>query len=252
MSVNVFSYADSQDVANSVAKYIINVQDKVLSSNSSSTFKIAISGGSLGKVLKKGLIDNTTNFDKIQWEKWEVFFSDERLVPLHDEDSNYGLFYEMVLKNLELKNVKLGSVHTINENLLKKDGSTDSQIANEYAKILPPSIDLILLGCGPDGHTCSLFPNHPLLTERSKLIANISNSPKPPPRRITFTFPVLEAAHNIAFVAEGAGKAPILQKIFSKEKSGLPCELVNQLNVSVNWFVNDEAINGVSVNASKY
>lgn len=248
--VQVFAYDNSADVANSVAQYIIKIQDQVLAS--SSTFKLAVSGGSLGKVLKKGLIDNAENQAKIQWEKWQVFFSDERLVPLDHEDSNYGLFNEMVLSSLKEKALALPKVYTIDASLLKEDGSKDSEIAEAYSKILPAKLDLILLGCGPDGHTCSLFPGHALLSERSKTIANISDSPKPPPRRITFTFPVLEAASSICFVAEGAGKAPILTQIFSESKSGLPCELVNATGVPTAWFVDTAAVNGVPVTTSKF
>ncbi|ODV87282.1 hypothetical protein CANARDRAFT_174356 [[Candida] arabinofermentans NRRL YB-2248] len=246
----VYSYEDSGDVADAVARYIIEIQDSVLST--SSKFKIAISGGSLGKVLKRGLIENTTNLSKIQWDKIEVYFSDERLVPLDHEDSNYGLFNEMVLETLRLKKIPLPTVITINESLLKEDGSTDAQIAQEYESKMPESLDLVLLGCGPDGHTCSLFPGHRLLTVTDKKIDHLNDSPKPPPRRITFTFPVLSASKNIAFVAEGAGKAAILTEIFKTEPSGLPCELVNKLDVPVSWFVNDAAIVGVPVAASKF
>lgn len=249
--VEVYSYADSGDVANAVARYIVKVQDATLSTKSH--FDVAISGGSLGKVLKKGLIEDSSILQKVKWDKWRVFFSDERLVPLEHEDSNYGLFNEMVLKELAHQGLAGPTVFTINESLLHEtDTTTDSQIAKEYASFLPESLDLILLGAGPDGHTCSLFPEHELLKEESVTVAAISDSPKPPPRRITFTFPVLRNAKQIAFVAEGAGKAPVLKQIFASSKSGLPCELVNELSVPVDWFVNDAAIEGVPVNASKY
>lgn len=241
----VVNFKDSsEDVANEVAQYIISIQNKVLAEGS--VFKIAVSGGSLGKVLKKGLIENKENFSQVKWDKWVVYFSDERMVPLDHEDSNYGLFNEMVLKSLP-KDIVHPKVYTIDESLLVEDGSKDAEIASKYAEIVPESIDLILLGCGPDGHTCSLFPGHLLLKETSKLIAHISDSPKPPPRRITFTFPVLKAAKNIAFVAEGAGKQPILKEIFEDANSQLPCKLVNDLGVETVWFTNTDAVKGVKL-----
>lgn len=249
--VKVYSYEDSTDVATSVAQFILQRQTESLSTKS--TFDIAISGGSLGKVLKAGLISNKEIASKIHWDKWRVFFSDERLVPLEHEDSNYGLFNELVLKNLAHEGIPGPTVFTINESLLHDtDTTTDEAIAKEYASFLPDSLDLILLGCGPDGHTCSLFPGHELLKENSVSVTSISDSPKPPARRITITFPVLAASKSIAFVAEGEGKAAVLKEIFGDKKSGLPAELVNELSVPVSWFVNDAAVKGVNVTTAKY
>ena len=253
----IYTSATSPEVAQSVAAFVLKHQDQALAK--SGTFKIAVSGGSMGKVLKAGLVDNAAAAGKVQWDKWEVFFSDERLVPLDHADSNYGLLQESVLKYINGAKPK---VHTIDASLLTgKDGqlegadeAKDEAIARAYADILPQDlkVDLVLLGCGPDGHTCSLFPGHALLKETEKTIALIRDSPKPPPRRISFTFPVLAKAGAIAFIAEGEGKAPVIDQIFNDKLSQLPCKLVNDLSVPVAWFVNDAALTGISVPASKY
>lgn len=247
----IYSYSQSIEVAAAVARQIIDIQDATLEKKES--FDIAISGGSLGKVLKAGLIDNKELSSKVRWENWKVYFADERLVPLDHEDSNYGLFNSLVLKELAQTGHNGPIVYTINENLLhESDTLTDNEIAEEYSSLLPESFDLILLGVGPDGHTCSLFPGHKLLKEESVKVASIDNSPKPPPRRITITFPVLREAKNISFVAEGASKAVIFKQIFGTEKTGLPAELVNELPLPIAWFTNDEALQDVPVTPSKY
>lgn len=259
MVAKVYAYEESGDVAKALGRHVLKLQNQAI--DAKGKFKIAVSGGSLGKALKRALIDNEEVASQIQWAKWEVYFSDERLVPIQHEDSNCGLFIQLVVEQLP-QGTTPPKVVSIDESLLTgKDGQIegadidqDLKITQDYESKLPADkkIDLVLLGCGPDGHTCSLFPGHDLLKERSKLIAYIKDSPKPPPRRITFTFPLLENATALSFVAEGAGKAPILKEIFNNSASELPSKLVNDLDLDVSWFVNNEAVNGVDVIPSKY
>lgn len=242
--VKVNSSGNGEELANALKEYILAHQTTALAR--SNTFKIAISGGSLVNVLAKVLLNN----EKVQWPKWEIYFSDERLVALDDEDSNYGAFKRAVLDPLAHSGVVGPTVVTINESLVhQKDTATDAQIAHEYETEIPiDGLDLVLLGCGPDGHTCSLFPNHELLNS-TKLVDFLNDSPKPPPRRITLTLPYLSKCKALAFVATGAGKQVILKEIFETGDSQLPCALVNGLNIpgGVCWFVDDAAIEGVTI-----
>ena len=94
---------------------------------------------------------------------------------------------------------------------------------------------------GPDGHTCSLFPGHELLKEQDRWVAPIQNSPKPPPRRITLTYPVLNHAHNAVFVLSGEAKQDTLAKVLDEPQAGLPASLVRAYAPGNVIFFADEA-----------
>ncbi|TVY18687.1 putative 6-phosphogluconolactonase, partial [Lachnellula arida] len=131
------------------------------------------------------------------------------------------------------------------------------ELADQYEKVLVssfaardsvklPIFDLLLLGCGPDGHTCSLFPGHELLRESDAWVAPIEDSPKPPAKRITLTLPVVTHGVRIAFVATGAEKKEVLKEIF-ETGNGLPCALVNEAaGERCTWFTDTAAVEGVS------
>ena len=95
----------------------------------------------------------------------------------------------------------------------------------------------MLLGVGEDGHVASLFPGNPATRETQRLVAEVHNAPKPPPDRVTLTFPVLNAARQILVVASGAGKAAIVGRVFSAP-GDLPAQ---RLSGSPRWLLDRAA-----------
>jgi|EP00624_Nannochloropsis_granulata_P002893 6-phosphogluconolactonase len=174
-------------------------------------YTLTLSGGSM-----PGLLGGLTGVSGVDWTHVYVLFSDERCVSLDDADSNYKACSDALLSKLS---IPAGNILTIDPTL----GSADAmaQAYETKLKVLLPSpggipqLDTVLLGLGPDGHTASLFPDHPLLGETSKFVAGIEDSPKPPPARITLTFPVLHAAREVLFIGAGAAKAQLFQEAFS-------------------------------------
>lgn len=198
----------------------------------------------------------------------EVFFADERVVPLDDPESNYGSVNEHLFSKVPIPKE---NIHVIDVSLL----SDPEAVADEYEKqmiatfvegsnsIAFPRFDLILLGIGsvlppssppyvssltpnatffsPDGHTCSLFPGHALLEEMDGWVAWLDDSPKPPSVRITLTFPVINHAHRVAFVASGEGKQDILEKALDRPEEGLPCSKVKVVSPGQVYYFSDDA-----------
>lgn len=271
----LYSFPAADDVISNLAAFILKAQFEAIDKHK--RFTIALSGGSLPKMLR-GLI----GAQNVEWEKWHVFFADERVVPLDHPDSNYKLCNDELFSKIPIpqKNIyRIKREALLEDNPLPQGVNPDKHIddlissftpdpeeelqdpldviADEYSGQLIgvftnqthqgnsarfPVFDLIMLGMGPDGHTASLFPEHPLLIKGDEWVASIRDSPKPPRNRITFTLPVINHAARVAFVATGAGKQDILAKVLDKPEDGLPASRVRPTSPgAVYWFVDDAA-----------
>ncbi|PIM97012.1 6-phosphogluconolactonase [Handroanthus impetiginosus] len=107
-----------------------------------------------------------------------------------------------------------------------------------------PKFDLVLLGMGPDGHIASLFPNHSVLNEKDQWVTFITDSPKPPPERITFTFPVINSASNVAVVVTGSSKAEAAHLAIDDigpDSPQLPARMVQPIKGKLVWFLDAAA-----------
>lgn len=223
------------DVGRELAKLLGEIQSQPRGTPNASV-SVAISGGSLPNVLAKGLEET----DMVSLcDTWKIFLADERLVPLDHVDSNYKLAKD---------ELRLSDSHffPIRPELIPDP----VRCAEEYALRLKDEgvdkFDVVLLGLGPDGHTASLFPGHPLLREESKRVASIVNSPKPPPERITLTFPMINEAENVIFVVTGESKADVVQRIFEVEDSGLPGQMVRPDSGNLFWVIDQAAASKLS------
>ena len=250
---NLYSFESVDDgLAPNLRRYVLDQQNEALKRHD--VFRVAVSGGSLPKTLAKALLaPSSGDDDKVEFAKWEIFYADERCVPLDHEDSNHKLVKEELLDKIPA-DMGQPKVFPIDEKYL----DDEQEMADQYEKTLVtifaardsvklPLFDLILLGCGPDGHTCSLFPDHPLLREHDAWVLSVADSPKPPPKRITLSLPVVQHGARIGFIATGAGKQEVLKKIFETDEGAkLPCGLVNEgAGDKVSWFCDAPALEDV-------
>ncbi len=181
------------------------------------------------------------------WNGVEVWFADERCVGPEDEQSNYRLARETLLK---AAGVADGQVHRMEGELGPEEGAAryaralrervpaepDGEAgANDEPDALP-SLDVIVLGIGPDGHVASLFPGAPTLDADARAVClPVHDSPKPPPERITLSLQVLRAARSCILLATSAGKADAVSAMLGEPSRHVPASLLRRgrLNVIV-------------------
>jgi len=152
------------------------------------------------------------------WSKVDLWWGDERCVPPDNEDSNYGLARRALLDRIE---GRPRSVHRIKGELGKEEA------AAEYAdEIAGATLDLLLLGLGPDGHVASLFPNAPTLRQRKPALPAEAGL-EPFVDRVTLSLPTLRGAQEILFLLAGESKADAAARAFASEPSpDTPASLV--------------------------
>ncbi|OCT56800.1 hypothetical protein XELAEV_18004383mg [Xenopus laevis] len=212
------------------------------------SFRLALSGGSLVQLLSRELPKTAG----LNTAGWKVAFCDERLVPFSDPESTYGEYKRQLVPHGLLSESQFV---TIDPALPVEEAAVD--YTKKLRELFPddglPAFDLLILGIGPDGHTASLFPGHPLLQVTDKVVAPISDSPKPPPQRITLTLPVINAAKTVVFVATGEGKATILKRILQEEESDpLPAARVSPVRGKLLWFVDEPAARELTCPVEKH
>uniref|UniRef100_A0A1A9W8E1 6-phosphogluconolactonase n=1 Tax=Glossina brevipalpis TaxID=37001 RepID=A0A1A9W8E1_9MUSC len=202
-------------------------------------FSIGLSGGSLvqyiGEVIPRLITD---------LEKWKIFFCDERFVEESNQDSTYGCYKRILLDGQT--SLKEEQFIKINTKLSLDDSARDyeERILREFNCSVDhvPKFDLLVLGMGPDGHTCSLFPEHNLLKEHNRLIAAIDDSPKPPLQRITMTLSLINNASCCCFVITGESKAMAIKQVFSKSLDiSYPVQLIKPINGDLIWILDTAA-----------
>jgi 6-phosphogluconolactonase len=242
MRPKVNIYTNHVELSADLAVHVADLA--AMASSQQRRFHIALSGGSLLDILSSGLCANPLR-DNIDWSNWHVFWADERWVPWNSPASNYGLAEEQFFSRVSIPR----------EQIYAMDNSTNpAATAKIYASVLTkvfqpkegrmPRFDLILLGVGEDGHTASLFPDHPLPAETKTWVAAVLDAPKPPPICITMTLPLINnAPRTIFFVADGPHKADILSKVLKPKRlqQDLPARLVKPSDGELQWFLDQAA-----------
>jgi len=143
------------------------------------------------------------------WSGVDVWFTDERCVPPDHEHSNFGMADRALLSRVEG-----ATLHRMRGELGPEDGAAAYE--NELGEFGPEALDFVLLGVGPDGHICSLFPGHEQLGERERRVVGVETPGMAPlVSRITLTLPVVNASARIVFLIAGEDKADAVRRVFT-------------------------------------
>lgn len=234
MMTHVFD--DAGAAAKSCAHRIADLIKQIVASKSRAT--LAVSGGSTPALMFEQLAT-----EDVPWTNLHVFQVDERLVPPTDEQSNYRLLRE---KLVEPAGIPSGNVHRICGELPNPDAAaryTDE--LRTFFALGPrdlPIFDIIHRGMGEDGHTASLFPGDPAVTNMKDLVAAV-HSPKPPAARITLLPGVLVRAGHTLMLVAGKDKADALRNVLKGPVDLLryPAQIAAREGPEAEWFLDRAA-----------
>ncbi|WP_328462768.1 6-phosphogluconolactonase [Streptomyces sp. NBC_00448] len=192
------------------ARLITKIVDAQAARGSAS---VVLTGGRNGNGLLAALAEAPAR-DAVDWARLDLWWGDERFLPEGDPERNYTQAREALLDSVPLDPAR---VHP----MAPSDGAYESDVeaaAAAYATELAaaagpedharvPSFDVLMLGVGPDTHVASLFPEHPGTRETVRTVIGVHGSPKPPPTRISLTFPAIRSAREVWLLAAGEDKA---------------------------------------------
>lgn len=208
-----------------------------------SRFTVALAGGGTPQTLYE-LLATEPYRSQVEWSKVEWFWGDERAVGPDDPESNYRMARLALLSQID---ADASRVHR-----LRGEAEPLTAAADEYERELvrvfgtpadgpPPSFDLVLLGMGGDGHTASLFPFTAALDEQKRWVT-VNDVPQLNARRLTMTYPLLNAAASVVFLVTGVGKAKVLREVLKgpHDPRRLPSQAVRPAG-SLHWYVDHPA-----------
>lgn len=199
-------YADAAELAEEVTVQILAAIEKGLKLKSQ--FHLVLTGGTLGLQISEALVTEF-NADSDGFAGLHIWWSDERFVPSDSLERNAFPFHKTVT------NTKIHVHEVLASDIAKNinEAVSDYDLALENV-----DIDLNILGLGPDGHVASLFPGIADIDDHRKVFA-ITDSPKPPAARVSFTMSLINSAQEVWIVAAGESKADAVTKIIEGDLS---------------------------------
>ena len=174
---------------------------------------VVLTGGGVGTATLAALAGSQAR-DAVDWTALDIWWGDERFLPEGHPDRNATQARAALLDSVPVRPERVHAMPASGQQFGDDVDAAAAAYADRLrAAALPqdrggvPSFDVLLLGMGPDGHVASLFPEHPALHARDTSTVGVRGAPKPPPVRISLTFPAICRAQEVWVLAAGAEKA---------------------------------------------
>lgn len=197
-------------------------------------FAAALTGGSAPEGVFRRLAEEPLR-SAVDWSRVHVFWGDERCVPPEHPRSNYGMAERLLLRYVR---IPAENVHRMPGELPPPEGA--ARYADELDRFFrgDPRFDLLHLGVGPDGHTCSLFPFAETLHERGRTVTPALHG-ELGEWRITLTYPVVNGSSAVEVLAFGASKAWAVRRALRGPLDPLriPIQGVRPLQATAEWWL---------------
>lgn len=206
-------------------------------------FTLALTGGRTPRRLYEEL--GAAHLGDFPWAATDLFWSDERAVPPDDAESNQRLARETLLAHGRVPDARIHPMIRRVEDLrdLERAAVAYERRLQEVTGDDSPSLDVALLGLGPDGHVASLFPGADSLQEHVRAVIVIRDSPKPPPLRLTLTVPAINRCLAVHVLVAGDDKAEAVQATLegSRDPDRWPAQRIAPADGSVTWWLDAAA-----------
>lgn len=236
MSMNLKISPNPDQLARDVADWLVSYEQKVV--RKQSRFCIALSGGSTPKALHQLLVQAPYR-DQLSWEKWHVFWGDERYVHLGDERNNARMAYKTLLNHVP---IPADQIHVMRTDLEPEESmGAYAKTLHTYFDAQPHTFDLVLMGMGDDGHTLSLFPGTAVVNEQTAWTCSYYLEQQDI-YRLTLTAPVVNLAAMVVFMVAGEEKtAPLVEVLTGKfQPQKYPAQIIQPAG-ELYWFVDQAA-----------
>lgn len=207
--------------------------------------QVALTGGTIAEAIHREIARLAPESD-VDWSRIDVFWGDERFVAPDSPDRNAG---QARAAFLEVVGVDPARIHEMPSTA---DAGSVEAAATSYAEVVRSighdRFHLTILGIGPDGHVASLFPGFPQLDVDDRIAVAVTDSPKPPPERVSLTFAALNRSDEVWFVASGEGKAAAVGRALAAsppDPHEIPAAGVRGEAATI-WFLDRESASQVS------